>query len=49
MTITDADIEAYQSTVSEFMPQIEPDACYPTAIKNVLDRLADRKGLEEMS
>lgn len=49
MTITDADMDAYQSTVSDFVPQIEPDGCYPTAIKNILDRLADRKGLDDMS
>jgi hypothetical protein len=49
MTITDADLDAYQSTVSDFVPQINADACYPTAIKNILDRLADRKGLDDMS
>lgn len=49
MTITDSDMESYQATVSDFIPQIKADACYPTAIKNIIDDLADRKGLGDMS
>ena len=49
MTITESDKETYQSTVSEFQPQITADGCYPTAIKNVLDELAERTGHGGMS
>lgn len=49
MTITDTDMETYQATVSDFVPQIKADTCYPTAIKNILDELARRKGLDGMS
>lgn len=49
MTITDTDMETYQATVSDFVPQIKADTCYPTAIKNILDELAGRKGLDGMS
>lgn len=48
MTITESDEETYQATVSEFQPQIKPDGCYPTAIKNILDELAERKGFDGM-
>lgn len=44
MTITSEDRERYQSTVTEFHTQPEPDSCFPTAIKNIFDQLADRKG-----
>lgn len=49
MTITESDEEIYQTTVSEFQPQITPDGCYPTAIKNILDELAERTGHDGMS
>lgn len=49
MTITESDEEAYQSTVTDFQPQITADSCYPTAIKNILDELADRKGISDLS
>lgn len=49
MTITESDEEAYQSTVTDFQPQITPDGCYPTAIKNILDELADRKDIPDLS
>lgn len=43
MTITNDDRERYQTTVSNFHTQPEPDSCFPTALKNILDELADRK------
>jgi hypothetical protein len=43
VTITDKDRERYQSRVTDFTAQPEPDNCLPTAIKNVLDDLAARK------
>lgn len=43
MTITNEDRELYQSTVTDFHTQHEPDSCFPTAIKNIFDELADRK------
>lgn len=49
MTITESDKEAYQSTVTDFQPQITADSCYPTAIKNILDEMADRKGISDLS
>jgi len=49
MTITDTDMETYQSAVSDFVPQIKPDGCYPTAIKNIIDELAERQNIDEMS
>lgn len=49
MTITDTDMKAYQSAVSDFVPQIKPDACYPTAIKNIIDELAERRGIDGMT
>lgn len=42
MTITDADRETFQETVTDFRPQIAEDMCLPTALKNILDELADR-------
>ena len=42
VTITDANREMFQSTVVDFRPQIQEDMCLPTALKNVLDELADR-------
>lgn len=49
MTISEDEEESYQATVSDFVPQIQPDACYPTAIKNILDELAERKDLLGMA
>lgn len=49
MTITEADEEGYQSAVSDFIPQIQADACYPTAIKNILDALAERKEIDGLT
>ncbi len=43
MTITNADRERFQSTVTEFHAQPEPDQCFPSVIKNILDELADRQ------
>lgn len=42
VTITDADREAFRTTVDDFRPQITEDMCLPTALKNVLDEFADR-------
>lgn len=42
MTITDSDREEYQSTIAEFHSQHKPDDCLPTALKNILNELADR-------
>lgn len=49
MTITESDLETYQSAVSDFQPQITADSCYPTAIKNILDDLAERTGHDALS
>ena len=43
MTITSGDLERFQTTAGDFHTQPEPDSCLPTAIKNLLDELADRK------
>lgn len=48
MTITSEDRERYQSTVTEFHTQHEPDSCFPTALKNVFDELAQRKDEPEL-
>jgi hypothetical protein len=48
MTITETDIQTYQSSVSDFLPQINADGCYPSAIKNILDELANRNDIPEM-
>lgn len=42
MTITEADRETFQSKVDDFQPQIHPDQCLPTALKNILDEMAER-------
>ena len=49
MTITETDEVAYQATVSDFQAQIQPDACLPTAIKNIIDELVERRDIEGMS
>jgi len=43
VTITSDDRERYQTAVGDFHTQPEPDNCLPTALKNILDELADRK------
>ena len=43
MTITNEDRERYQTTVTDFHTQHEPDSCFPTALKNILNEIADRK------
>lgn len=43
MTITSEDKERFQTTVTDFHTQHEPDSCLPTGLKNILDELADRK------
>lgn len=42
MTITDSDRENYQATIDGFTSQHTPDDCLPTALKNILDELAER-------
>jgi len=42
MTIHESDQQEYQATVSEFLPQIEPMDCLPTALKNIVDDLVER-------
>lgn len=49
MTISESEREYYQSTVSTFQRQPTPDACLPTALKNVLDRLAEEHEEPELS
>jgi hypothetical protein len=49
VTITESDQETYQSTVTEFQPQITEDACLPTAIKNILDELGERRDISGLS
>lgn len=44
MTITSEDTERFQSAVADFHTQPEPDSCFPTALKNIFDDLAERKG-----
>jgi len=48
VTVSETDENVYQSRVSDFTSQITSDACLPTAIKNVLDDLADRQNISEM-
>jgi hypothetical protein len=48
VTISEADRETFQTAVSDFRPQITEDMCLPTALKNVLDELADRHGVDEI-
>lgn len=49
MTVTSEDRERYQSTVTEFQTQHKPDSCFPTALKNIFDELADRKDEPNLS
>jgi len=46
MTITSEDIEEYDETTREFQNQPEEDMCAPTAIKNIMDELGERRGVD---
>lgn len=46
MTITESDVSAFQAEITDFHAQHEEDACYPTAIKNVVDALEEHTGRE---
>lgn len=48
MTITEQQRATYQTTVSDFTHQEEPNTCLAVAIKNILDELADRKEIPEL-
>lgn len=48
MTITQSDEETFQSEIANFHAQHFEDQCYPAAVKNIVDRLADRKDLNGM-
>lgn len=49
MTITSSDETTYQSTIESFHAQHEEDACYPTAIKNILDDLEGETERESLN
>lgn len=49
MTITSDDRDQYESTVEDFIPQPRPDMCIPVALKNVLDELSERHGVDGLS
>lgn len=49
MTITQLDEDSFQAEISDFHAQHFEDQCYPAAVKNIVDRLADRKDLHGMS
>lgn len=49
MTITDADKDQFQSQIGDFHAQHHDDQCYPAALKNIIDRLAERTGRSGMS
>lgn len=49
MTITQSEEENFQSEISDFHAQHFEDQCYPAAVKNIVDRLADRKDIDGMS
>lgn len=42
MTITRTDEDAFQAEIADFHAQHFEDQCYPAAVKNIVDRLADR-------
>lgn len=44
MTIETADWNRYHEATEDFHYQAEPDSCFPTALKNIFDELADRIG-----
>lgn len=49
MTITQSEEENFQAEIGDFHAQHFEDQCYPAAVKNIVDRLADRKGKNGMS
>lgn len=49
MTITQTEEENFQSEIGNFHAQHFEDQCYPAAVKNIVDRLADRKDKNGMS
>lgn len=49
MTITTSDEQRFQTEISGFHAQIFEDQCYPAAVKNIVDRLANRIGIDEMA
>ena len=49
MTITDEDREHFQAEVTDWHAQPTPDDCLPTAMKNILDDLAEREGVTELN
>ena len=49
MTITTSDENRFQTDISAFHAQIFEDQCYPAGVKNIVDRLAERKDIDGMS
>ena len=49
MTISPSLEEDFQSEISNFHAQHFEDQCYPAAVKNIVDRLSERKEVPEMS
>lgn len=49
MTISPEDRERYEAIVSKFTPQPRPDMCFTAALKNVLDELGSRHGVNGIS
>lgn len=48
MTVTESEKDAFQAEISDFHAQHFEDQCYPAGVKNIVDRLANRKNLDEM-
>lgn len=49
MTITSSEEKTFQAEISGFHAQHFEDQCYPAAVKNIVDRLAERIDLPDMS
>lgn len=49
MTISRPEEDAFQAEITDFHAQHFEDQCYPAAVKNIVDRLAERKDLTGMS
>jgi hypothetical protein len=49
VTITSTEEDSFQAEISDFHAQHYEDQCYPAAVKNIVDRLAERKNLDGMS
>jgi len=49
VTITQSEEETFQAEIGNFHAQHFEDQCYPAAVKNIVDRLADRKDKKGMS